>query len=129
MHLPLGGKETVDRLWGKEVRCAVRPIQHADVPQIAVLWDQAFIHRLRRGNRCRRGGRGQCRLRHRQHIRHPQGPSGVTAKLSQSKGRTAAQIDRHVKTIAHRQIGAASVPGAAHRQYLPGPNRHRLPVI
>ncbi len=128
MHLPVGSEEGLYRFGGEKVRRAVRPVQHADVPLVAVVRDQAVVHRLRRGDRRRRGAGGQRRLGERQHVRHAQGAPGVAAKLPERKGGAAAEIHRHVKAVAYRQIGAAAVRGAPQRQHLPGPHRDRPPV-
>ena len=52
----------------------------------------------------------------------------MAAKLPERKGGAAAEIHRHVKAVAYRQIGAAAVRGAPQRQHLPGPHRDRPPV-
>ena len=128
MHLPVGGEEGLYRFGGEKVRRAMRPVQHADVPLVAVVRDQAVVHRLRRGDRRRRGAGGQFRLSDRQHVRHAQGAPGVAAELAEREGGTAAEIYRHVEAVAYCQIGAATVRGAPQRQHLPGPHRDRPPV-
>ena len=47
MHLPFGGEEGVDRFFGEEIRRAVRPVKHADIPDIAVRRHDVFGCRLR----------------------------------------------------------------------------------
>ncbi|SVK51225.1 Uncharacterised protein [Acinetobacter baumannii] len=128
MHLPVGGEKGLYRFSGEKVRRAVRPVQHTDVPLVAIVRDQAVVHRLRRGDRRRRSAGRQRRLGDRQHVRHAQGAPGVAAELAQREGGAAAEIYRHVKAVAYRQIGAATLRSTPQRQYLPGPHRDRPPV-
>ena len=47
MHLPVGGEERLDILGGEKIRRAMRPIQHADFPLVAVAGNQRPCGRRR----------------------------------------------------------------------------------
>ncbi len=100
MHLPVGGEEHVDVGVGEEIRRAVRTIEHADFPGVAVGGNQRGGQRLAdvRGFRCREV----------QHVADPQGAPGVAAELAEGEGGLAAEVVRHVEAAAHRKVGAAA---------------------
>ena len=127
MNLPIAGKKCVNRFLGEKVRRAVRPVEHANPPDLPVAWDQRRRQRPGLANRRRRGAGGELRTRNRQLIGHLQRAPGVSAKLPQREGGAAAEILRHVETVAHRQIASTAGLCAPERQRLPGPDRYRLP--
>ena len=99
MHLPVAGKELVDRLLGEEVRRAVRPVKHANTPDFAVGWDQRAGERFRFTDRRRRRAGRKLWSRNWQQIGDFQRATGVATKLPQRKGRAAAKIFRHIEAI------------------------------
>ena len=105
MHFPFGGKEGLDVGWRKEIRCAMRTVQHADLPLLAIRRDQI----------CRQCAMCPGRRFHAevQHIAGAQRAPAVTAELAQREGGFAAKIIRHIETACHGQIGPATA--ALHR--------------
>ncbi len=108
VHLPLAGEKRLHGFRRKEVGRAVRSIQHADVPRIAVGRYQRRFRHLRQRYRRGRGTARQFRSRDRQDIGHFQGSTGVAAELTEGKGRAAAKIQRHINAVTYRQICATA---------------------
>ena len=38
MHFPVGGEERIDIVWREEIRRAMRPVHHGDLPGVQVAW-------------------------------------------------------------------------------------------
>ncbi|CCJ92701.1 hypothetical protein BN131_374 [Cronobacter malonaticus 681] len=128
MHLPFGGEEGVHRRGREEIGRAVRPVEHADIPDLAITRDNPRLRHLGRRNGRRCGAGGERRARYRQHVAGAQRASGMAAELPEREGGPAAEILRHVDAVTHRQITATACTGAAQRQRLSGPGRDRLPA-
>ncbi|CQW18670.1 Uncharacterised protein [Salmonella enterica subsp. enterica serovar Typhi] len=127
VHLPVAGEKLVNCLRSKEIRCTMRPVEHADTPQFTILRDQRRTYRLRFAHRGRRGAGSPFRARNRQQIGDFQRTSGVAAKLPERKGGAATEVLRHINAVTHREIRAAADLRTAICQRLSGVYRDRLP--
>ena len=121
MHFPVGGEKRIDVFRGEKIRCAVRAVQHGDVPTISVVRQQR--------SRQAHTGIGQFARGHEmQHVTHAQRASRMAAEAAQGEGRLCAEIVRHVETAGDREVGAQTRAGnAAHFQYGAGFDCMRLP--
>ena len=127
VHFPIRREEGVDGFGLEEVRRAMRAVQHADFPGVAVGGNQLGRcgHRLCHGRGSTR--LAQLRPHQGQHVAHAQRAAGVPAELAQRKGRAAAQVNRHVQPVAHGQVAAAARQRAAGGQHLARTHGNWLP--
>ena len=120
VNLPIGVKEGVDVLILKEVRRAMRAVQHADVPMVCNGGDQ--------GARCTNPFLPLARCGQMQHVTHTQSAACMPTKLPQGKGAAATQVKRHIDAAAYGDGNAATrVLQAAHTQDAACPHPVRLP--
>ena len=122
MHLPFGGKELVDRVRGEEIRCPMGAVEHADLPNQTTLNSLGELAKsgLQQPGQAASKGFSLYLCGQRQYIANPQGATGMTAKLTQGEGGSAAQIDRQIQPTADRHIAATTLGHLAQHQQLPG---------
>ncbi len=106
VHFPVGLEEACDVGIGEEIRGAVRPVQHTDLPLMAVLRP-----RSRRPLRARFGLTARARSQM-QHIADAQRAAGMPAELAERERGFRAEVVRHVEAAVHAQIAATA--GVAH---------------
>src|SRR5690606_19777066 len=96
------GEEGFDVLMGKEVRCALGPVKHADFPGVGIARNQ-----VRRGTKaCRRRCGRLCEM---QHVAGAERASAMAAEASERESRFGAEIIGYVEASGDRKIGAATV--------------------
>ena len=120
MNLPVGGEEAVDVLAGKEVRRAMRAVDHPQLPLVADRRAQlaGYFSKRNRADICAQV----------QHVTGAQRAAVVATELTEGEGGFGTQIIRALQAAEHRQIGAgAGVLDAAEGQGLTGGDVDHLP--
>ncbi len=103
MHLPGGGEEGRDVVFGKEIRRPVRAVDHPQLPFRLVAGNQAGIERLLAA--LRRGGSNG------QHVAQPQRPPAVAAEATQREGGAAAQVVGNRDAVLDAQVSPRAGSG------------------
>ena len=103
MHFPLGGEEGADVVFGEVFRCAMRAVDHPDLPQSGQLGD-LFFSQLLTGAVVAQG-------RDMQHVAGSQRTTAMPTKLAKGEGTFAAQIIRNLKAATQAQIAASAGSG------------------
>ena len=103
VHFPVGGEEGVDVAGREEVGCAMRAVEHADVPVSAVGRNRPSAWQRQRP-RCRMPGAARCSTSPARRC-----APAVAAELAQREGAAAAQVEP-ARRSRRRRPGSGAQP-------------------
>src|SRR5471032_2048820 len=105
----------------------MRPVQHPDLPCTPIAGYERIRQRYRGVQRRQVSRRRQAWLCYRQDVCRTQRAACMAAKLSERERRATTEIQRHIQSITHREIGPASTGRFANAQGLPRFDIDRYP--